>query len=79
MHKRKSYFYPLDQKQVLSFISTEIIYRSALLIVKIYALVSSRKKYRGPEIGPMPGPKEDNKLYHISNHLCSDLYFYKLK
>ena len=23
--------------------------------------ISSRKKYRGPEIGPMPGPKEDNQ------------------
>ena len=75
MHKCKSYFYPLGQKQVLFFIFTEIIYRSALLIVKIYVLVSSRKKYGGPEIGSMPGPKEDNKLYHVSNHISSDLYF----
>ena len=79
MHKRKSYFYPLGQKQVLSFISTEIIYRSALLIVKIYAFVSSRKKYRGPETGLMPGSKENNKLYHVSNHISSICISYKLK
>ena len=36
MHNYKSYSYPLDQKQVLFFIYTEIFYGSALL--KIYAL-----------------------------------------
>ena len=50
-HKRKSYFYPLGLKQVLSF----HFYRDYLKISlcwewKYNVFVSSRKKYRGPEI-----------------------------
>ena len=50
-HKCKSYFYPLGLKQVLSF----HFYRDYLKISlcwewKYNVFVSSRKKYRGPEI-----------------------------
>ena len=57
------------------------LYRDILWIspAENICFASSRKKYRGPETGLMPGSKENNKLYHVSNHLSSDLYFYKLK
>ena len=55
------------------------LYRDILWIspadIENICFAPSRKKYRGPETGLMPGSKENNKLYHVSNHISSDLYF----
>ena len=77
-HKRKSYFYPLGLKQVLSF----HFYRDYLKISlcwewKYNVFVSSRKKYRGPEIDRCLDQRK--KTCYIISSLSSDLYFYKLK
>ena len=64
----------LSQKQVLFFIYTEVFYGSALLTLKTYALYPLGKMQRTWNWTDA-GPKENNKLYHVSNHISSAFVF----
>ena len=72
-------FLPTRPETSVSFTYTEMFYRSVLLIVKILFLCPLGKKYRGLVIGPLPGPDENNKPYHVLSLYLSFVISYKLE